>query len=117
MTCWTSSSEMRLAIRRPKMSTLLPGPNGTIAVMYLVGHSWAAAAPSCDSISAADTTRRNKLIRWLLGRWKVESLLRYLEPTISGPRPAAELQVLLASILGSPGHHARLRFEQDSSRY
>src|SRR4029079_18210677 len=73
MICWPSSSDMRATNRRPTMSTLLPGPNGTIAVMCLVGHSWAAATADSDSMSTADATRRHKLIRWLPRQWKAAS--------------------------------------------
>src|SRR3954453_16908899 len=62
---WPSSSDMRAASRRPTMSTLLPGPNGTIAVRYRVGHSWADAAPDSDSVITADASRRHKRIGWL----------------------------------------------------
>ena len=64
---------MRATSRRPTMSTPSPGPNGTIAVMCLVGHSWAAAAPSRDSISTANATRRHTRIRWLPRQWKAAS--------------------------------------------
>src|SRR6476661_4288981 len=107
MICWPSSSDMRATSSRPTMSTLLPGPNGTIAVMCLVGHSWAAATPSCDSISTADTTRRHKLIRWLPRQWKAAS-----GGDQSPARHAFEGARVARAILRSPGHYARPRFEQ-----